>query len=94
MFAGVAQLARVSPFQGEGRGFESHRPLKNYRFKYLKMSESQPNWEKQLEQANAEPLNTQQRIQAYLKERASSEKPKDPKKENRSFDDWYTSGTV
>ena len=28
--AGVAQLIRVSPFQGESCGFESHHPLIKY----------------------------------------------------------------
>ncbi len=31
MYAGVAQLARASAFQAEGRGFESRLPLKNLR---------------------------------------------------------------
>ena len=29
--AGIAQLARASPCQGEGRGFESRFPLKDYK---------------------------------------------------------------
>ena len=43
LYAGVAQLARASAFQAEGRGFESRRPLNQISWNWM------PEWLSRLE---------------------------------------------